>query len=155
MSTKHEQAAEFHRELKRRLGQDPSGLALRVAARFQRRADQPAGARAEVKKNVTPINKPKGIAPVVVKEHVVTETVDGKPQRRDIRPSDVFSPKPRNMNVLDLARSGWPGSARDYQDMDDALRNKVPKDKGYATVNNLSQYLVRTEGGGGTKAVGR
>lgn len=154
MST-HEQAAEFHRELKRRLGQDLSDMALRVAARFQRRADQPAGARAEAKKNVTPINKPKGIDRKVVKEHVVTETVDGKPQRRDIQPSDVFSPKPSNMNVLDYARSGWPGSSKDYEDMDDALRNKIPKDKGHDTVNNLSQYLVRSEGGGGTKAVGR
>lgn len=130
-------------------------VSLRVAARFQRRADQLPGARGETKRNVTPINKPKGIAPEIVKEHVVTETVDGKPQRKDIQPKDVFSPKPTNMGVLDYARSGWPGTDKDYEDMNDALRNKVPKDKGHDTVNNLSQYLVRTQGGGGTKPAGK
>lgn len=133
---------------------DPS-LVLRVAARFCRRADQLPGARGDAKKNVTPINKPKGIAPQTVKEHVVTETVDGKPERTDIQPKDVFSPKPRNMNVLDYAQSGWPGTDGDYSDMDSALRDKVPKDKGYDTVKNLSQYLVRTDGGGDTKPAGK
>lgn len=134
---------------------DESSLALRVAARFQRQADQQAGARKEVRELVTPINKPKGIAPVIIKDNAVTEKGGGKPQRKDIQPKDVFSPKPKNMGVLDYAKSGWPGTDKDYEDMDSALRNKVPKDKGHDTVNNLSQYLVRTDGGGGTKSVGK
>ena len=125
-------------------------MALRVVARFK------AGtARQEAKNNVTPINKPKGIAPATVKEQVVTEKVDGPPKHTDVRPQDVFSPKPTNMGVLDYVRSGWPGTSDDYEDMDDALRKKVPKDKGFATVKNLSQYLVRTDGGGDTKSVGK
>lgn len=131
-------------------------LALRVAARFQRTADQPPGARKDVRDLVKPINAPKGMSKQTIKDYVLTD--EGRddttePDRRDIQPKDVFQPKPKNMNVLDLARKGWPGTANDYQDMDNAIRTQVPKDKGYATVKNLSQYLVET--GGGTKAVGK
>lgn len=123
-------------------------LALRVAARFQ--AAQQPGQRKEVNKLTKPINPPKGISRDVVKDQVRTddegndETI--KPERKDIQPKDVFTPKPRNMNVLNLAQTG--------KDQDKALRDQIPKDKGYDTVKNLSQYLVRTEGGGGTRAVG-
>jgi len=133
-------------------------VALRVAARFQRVADQPAGARKEIRDLVKPINKPKGISRETVKEYVSTsdDREDSvSPDRRDIRPEDVFQPLPRNMNVLDYARKGWPGDSEDYKDMDSALRKQVPKDKGWDTVKNLSQYLVRTDGGGGTDPVGK
>lgn len=133
-------------------------VVLRVAARFQRWADQPSGARQDAQRAFKPINRPKGISHETVKDYVRTEddyneeTVD--PKRTDIQPKDVFQPKPKHMSVQDYVNKGWPGSARDYTDMSHALRNEVPKDKGHATVNNLSQYLVRTDGGGGTPAVG-
>ncbi len=133
-------------------------LILRVAARFQRTADQPPGARKEVKKLVKPINTPKGISRDTVKDYVTTEddaheeTV--KPNSKDIQPKDVFQPKPKHMNVLDYAQKGWPGTSSDYKDMDKALRKQVPNDKGWDTVRNLSQYLIKTDGGGGTGAVG-
>lgn len=133
-------------------------VALRVAARFERQADQPPGARKEVRDLVKPINKPKGISRETVREYVTTEDArtDGtEPDRRDLRPSDVFQPKPNNMNVLDYVNKGWPGTDDDYEDMEKALRKQIPKDKGYATVSNLSQYLVETGGGGGTKPVGK
>ena len=47
-------------------------MALRVAARFQR-ADQPAGARKEVRDLVKPVNKPKGISRETLKDYVTTE----------------------------------------------------------------------------------
>lgn len=133
-------------------------LTLRVVARFQRSAGQPPGQRKEVKKLVKPVNPPKGMSRDTVKEYVTTED-DGndetiKPDRKDIQPADVFQPKPRHMNVLDYAQKGWPGTAADYKDMDHAINEQVPKDKGYDTVKNLSQYLIQTHGGGGTKAVG-
>lgn len=133
-------------------------MALRIAARFQREADQAPGARKETRDLVKPINKPKGISKDTVRDYVTTDTdrADSmEPDRRDLRPSDVFQPKPRNMNVLDLARQGWPGTSADYAGMETAIRKQIPKDKGYATVKNLSQYLVETGGGGGTKPVGK
>lgn len=136
-----------------------SVLTVRVAARFQRYADQPAGARQDAKNLTKPVNAPKGISRETIQNYVTTED-DGndetiKPNQRDIQPKDVFQPRPRHMNVLDLARKGWPGNASDYDDMDHALRNQIPNDRGWDTVKNLSQYLVRTEGGGGTKPVGK
>lgn len=132
-------------------------IVIRVAARFQR-ADQPPGARQDAARAVKPINKPKGISHETVKEYVRTEddyndeTIN--PTRNDIQPKDVFQPKPRHMNVLDYVNKGWPGTSGDYSDMQHALKHEVPNDRGHATVNNLSQYLVRTEGGGGTPALG-
>ncbi len=130
---------------------DLDPLTIRVANRhLQRLADQAPGQRKEVNKLTKPINPPKGISKDVVRNQVRTEddshdeTVE--PNRKDIQPKDVFTPKPRNMNVLNLVETG--------KDQDKVLRNQVPKDKGYDTVKNLSQYLVRTEGGGGTKPVG-
>lgn len=127
-----------------------SVLVLRVAARFQRQADQPAGQRQKAKRLTAPINSPKGIAKGVKDEHGDTiatgdETVD--PDRRDIRPKDVFNPTPNQMGVRNFAETG--------KDLQKALDRQVPKDKGYDTVNNLSQYLIRTDGGGGTKPQGK
>jgi hypothetical protein len=124
-------------------------LLLRVAARFQR-ANQPAGARQEAKRLTHPINKPRGIDTGIVRENgrsIEThfeETV--KPERRDIRPEDVFAGTPAQMGVRNFAETG--------KDLQKALDRQVPKDKGYDTVSNLSQYLIHTEGGGGTLPVG-
>lgn len=134
-----------------------NSMRFRVTARFQQKADQPQGARKVVRDLVKPINAPKGISRETVKEYVTTdgERWDAtEPDRRDIQPKDVFQPKPKNMNVLDLARQGWPGTSKDYKGMEKAIRKQIPKDKGYGTVSNLSQYLVETGGGGGTKPVG-
>ena len=122
---------------------------FRVVARFLEAA-QPPKARQEAVKHTHPINKPKGIDKTVVKEQGkdisnIEESVS--PHRRDIRPEDVFPGLPNNVAVLSLAQTG--------KDLQKALDKQVPKDKGYDTVSNLSQYLIRTEGGGGTKPVGK
>lgn len=123
-------------------------LASRVAARF---VSAVQNQRKKDNQLTKPINPPKGIDRSVVKENAVTDTnlhdETVKPARKDIQPSDVFTPKPRNMNVRNFAETG--------KDQDKVLRNQVPKDKGWDTVKNLSQYLVRTEGGGDTPAVGK
>lgn len=137
-----------------------AGLVLRVAARFQRCADQPAGQRRKDRKLTKPVNPPRGISRDVVEQNGRTEEDHHDeehtttPHRTDIQPKDVFTPKPRNMNVLNYVQQGWPGEADDYDGMDHVIRNQVPRDKGWDTVKNLSQYLIKTEGGGGTKAVG-
>ena len=125
-------------------------LTLRVAARFLK-ADQPPGMRKDVKDLVKPLNNPKGISRGVLKEYGQEmnsdheDTID--PDRRDLRPKDVFFPKPDQTGVLNLAETG--------KDLSNAIENQIPKDKGYATVRNLSQYLIETGGGGGTKSVNR
>lgn len=118
-------------------------LALRIAARFQVQADQPPGQRQRVRTLAQPINKPRGIDRSLVKENA--EVVRGgddvvNPDRRDIQPKDVFSPTPNTMGVLNLAQTG--------KDLTRAI-DQVRKDKGYETVNNLSQYLIWTHGGSG------
>lgn len=124
-------------------------LTLKVAARYQR-ANQPPGQRSHEKSLVKPINPPKGIDRSVAKDNgkASDELNDEQiePHRRDIRPEDVFVPRPRNMSVRNLAETG--------KDMERAIQKQIPKDKGYDTVKNLSQYLVRTDGGGGTPPVG-
>ncbi len=123
-------------------------MILRVAARFMR-ADQPPGMRKEVKNLTEPVNHLRGIDRQLAREHGqpmdsgIDESV--KPQRRDIRPEDVFHPKPNQIGVLNLVETG--------KDLSKVLRTQIKKDKGYDTVNNLSQYLIETEGGGGTKSV--
>jgi len=123
-------------------------LTLRVAARFQ--ANQAPGARQEAKKLTHPINKPKGIDKDIVGEHgrSIETKIDHQtsPDKRDIRPEDVFAGSPSQMGVRNLAETG--------KDLQKALDKQIPKDKGFDTVNNLSQYLIRTDGGGGTKPVG-
>ena len=133
-------------------------MALRVVARFERQSDGAANKRKETKDLVKPINKPKGISKSTIQDSVVTE--DGRleatePNRRDLRPQDVFQPKPKNLSVRSLVSEGWPGVSDDYTGMEKAIRTEIPKDKGFGTVKNLSQYLVETGGGGGTKPVGK
>lgn len=126
-----------------------TALVLKVAARFHKQANQPAGARQEAKRNTHPVNKPKGIDKDIVSEHArgVEQRDDTvSPHRRDIRPEDVFAGTPNQMSVRNFAETG--------RDLQKALDSQIPKDKGHATVHNLSQYLIRTEGGGGTKPVG-
>jgi hypothetical protein len=124
----------------------PSVTALRVAARFQRTA----GARQDAKSLTHPINKPKGIDRGIVKENgqsddsYLEEAV--APNRKDIRPEDVFAGSPKQMGVRNFAETG--------DDLSKALEKQIPKDKGYDAVSNLSQYLIETKGGGGAKAVG-
>ena len=118
-------------------------LALRVAARFQRLADQPPGQRQRARRLTQPINKPKGIDRGIVKDFGET-VAEGKditePDRRDIQPKDVFTPSPNHTGVLNLAETG--------KGLERVIERQIPKDKGYDTVRNLSQYLIRTEGGG-------
>ena len=119
-------------------------LALRV------QGDQAPGQRQRARQLTQPINKTKGIEKDIIKENAKS-TPEGedtvKPDRRDSPPKDVFSPSPRNMGVLDFAQSG--------DDLSKALDKQIPKDKGYDTVNNLSQYLIYTEGGGGSRPEGK
>ena len=118
-------------------------MALRVAARFS------ANQRKEVKELVQPVNKPKGISPSLSKEHgsAMSEGHDDMttPARNDVRPQDVFMPKPNQVGVYNLAETG--------KDLSNAIENQIPKDKGYDAVRNLSQYLIETGGGGGAKPV--
>jgi hypothetical protein len=125
---------------------------VRVAARFQQKiADQPAGARSNARKLTTPINKPKGIDKEIVRDNA--ETIGPghddaiQPNKRDITPKDVFNLSPNAGGVLNLVQTG--------NDLSKAISKQVPKDKGYDTVNGLSQYLIRTDGGGGTPPVGK
>jgi len=124
-------------------------MARRVVARFLQ-ADQPAGARSEAVRHTHPINKPKGIDTGIAKEHArgVNHREDTvKPDKRDVRPEDVFAGTPNQMGVRNLAETG--------RDLQKALDKQVPKDKGYDTVYNLSQYLIRTDGGGETRPAGK
>lgn len=124
-------------------------IALRVAARFQKQSDQPASARSDAKRLTHPINKPKGIAKDIAEDHATPaereDTVP--PARKDIRPEDVFAGTPDQMSVRNFAETG--------KDLNDVIRKQIPKDKGYDTVKNLSQYLIRTDGGGGTPPAGK
>lgn len=123
-------------------------LILRVAARFLQ-ADQPPGMRKDVKDLLKPINNPKGISREIVREQGEEMNADHEdsiaPDRRDLRPKDLFFPKPSQTSVRNLAETG--------KDLSKVIRNQIPKDKGYATVKNLSQYLIETGGGGGTEPV--
>jgi len=123
-------------------------MILRVARRVI--ADQPAGQRKKDKALVKPINPPKGIDKGIVREHGKPmedghdDTVD--PHRKDLRPEDVFIPKPNQVSVRNLAETG--------KDLAKVIEKQIPKDKGYDAVRNLSQYLIETQGGGGAKSVG-
>lgn len=121
----------------------------RVVARFLQ-ADQPPGARGQAVRRTHPANKPKGIDPTIVRENArgVNHRQDTvKPAPGDIRPEDVFAGTPNQMGVRSLVETG--------KDLQKAINKQVPKDKGYDTVFNLSQYLIRTEGGGETPAAGK
>lgn len=130
-------------------------LLLRIVARFQRESGGAPGGRSEAVKNTHPINKPHGIKKDIVDEHGRSDEYrfeDGEADGigyfpRDIRPEDVFAGTPNQMGVRNLAETG--------RDLSKALDRDVPKDKGYDAVSNLSQYLIRTEGGGGAKPAGK
>jgi len=119
-------------------------LTLRVAARYLL-ADQLPGMRKRVEDMVLPINKPRGILRQIVKDH--GQRLDlgienfVSPDRKDIRPEDAFAGTPNQMGVLNLAETG--------RDLSKVLKTQIQKDKGYDVVRNLSQYLIRTEGGSG------
>jgi len=123
-------------------------LALRVAARFMQAEQQP-GQRKNVHEMVSPVNKPRGIDRGIVRDHgqLMEEGIDEtvSPNRRDIRPEDAFAGTPNQMSVLNLAETG--------RDLSKVLRTQIKKDKGYNVVRNLSQYLIRTDGGGGADPV--
>lgn len=118
-------------------------LALRVAARHY------ASARSDARLLTHPINKPRGITPAIVNDHgeSILTHIDNtvKPARKDIRPEDVFAGTPNQMGVRNLAETG--------KGLEKAI-DKIIKDKGHDAVSNLSQYLIRTEGGGGAKPAG-
>jgi hypothetical protein len=124
---------------------------LRIVARYQQvLADQAPGQRQRAKGLTHPINPPKGISPEIAKDHGQsggTSEDHTVPDKRDIRPEDVFAGTPNQMGVRNFAETG--------KDLQHALDSQIPKDKGYDTVKNLSQYLIRTEGGGGTKPEGK
>jgi len=116
--------------------------ARRIVVRFKQ-ADQAPGARQKAWKNTTPINKPKGIGTAITKDYGTSKDEGDdivEPDRRDLRPEDVFTPTPDQTGVLNLVQSG--------KDLSKAISNQIPKDKGYDVVRNLSQYLIRTEGNG-------
>jgi len=124
-------------------------LTLRVLARYLR-ADQAPGQRQKVKKLTHPLNRPKGIDPDIVAEHGVSMERDHQhvsPDRRDIRPEDVFAGTPNQMGVRNFAETG--------RDLSRALDKQIPKDKGYDAVSNLSQYLISTDGGGSAEPESR
>lgn len=120
---------------------------FRVVARFlQKLAEQPPGQRKRVRDRARPINKPKGIDRQTLREDANSKKPDEtqdivKPHSRDIQPKDVFFPPlPKNVAVRELAETG--------KDLSKALDKQIPKDRGYETVHNLSQYLIETMGGG-------
>ena len=121
--------------------------AHRVGARYRE-----ALLREEAKEDVHPLNPPKGVEKALVRDNGKQDTSAYasdeavKPASRDVRPQDVFIAKPKDVAVRSLVDTG--------RDMQHAIDNQVPKDRGYDTVKNLSQYLIETGGGGGTKPVG-
>ncbi len=119
-------------------------ITLKVAARYQVRiADQPPGARQHAQSLTKPINPPKGISRELVRENGQTMLNDAEVNRRDILPKDVFNLTPNHAGVLNLVQTG--------KDLQTAIDRAVPRDKGYSTVYNLSQYLISTEGGPGDR----
>lgn len=110
-----------------------------------------ANARQDAVRRTHPVNKPKGIDGDIVAEHgrgvAAPHDDHTKPSRRDIRPEDVFAGTPDQMGVRNFAETG--------RDLSRAIDKQIPKDKGYDAVKNLSQYLIRTEGGGGADPAGR
>jgi hypothetical protein len=125
-----------------------SEMAHRIARRFL--ADQAPGARSKARKDTQPVNKPDGISREIQRENGKTDpdaTPDQAPlNRKDIQPKDVFTPAPKDTGVLNLVETG--------KDLQRAIDDEVPENKGYDVVRNLSQYLIRTEGGGGAEPVG-
>lgn len=134
-------------------------IAFRVAARYRadiaarfvaRAAGQAPGSRRKVRENVTPVNRLLNVPTKIQKQEGKEQPPkeDGaKADRRDIRPQDVFKLTPENAGVRNFAETG-----RDNQSGKVDVR--IKDDRGFATVRNLSQYLIRTEGGGDTPPQG-
>ena len=97
--------------------------------------------RRQNKKVTHPINKPKGIDTELVSDNgKAADPVHddlSAPGRKDIRPEDVFPGTPNQVGVNSLYQTG--------KDLDKALETKIPKDKGYDAVKQLSQYLIETK----------
>ena len=113
-------------------------------------ADQPPGERRRDQILTKPINTPHGIEKSIVQEHargVNHRENQVTPNKRDIRPEDVFHGTPNQMNVRNLAETG--------KELDERTKKQIERDKGYDTVKNLSQFLIRTEGGGDTDPAGK
>lgn len=116
-------------------------IVARVVAKWlQRKADQLPGQRKKVQEFTNPINPPKGISPELKKQQGVTlsegeDMVDS--DRKDIKVKDVYYPSRNSLGVLNLAETDKGFSV-----------SQVKNDRGYDTVKTLSQYLIRTEGGG-------
>lgn len=100
--------------------------------------------RSKAKDSVKPVNRLKGVDRGTLSGYAKSE--EEPKSKKDIRPQDVFFPKPDQVGVLNLAQTG--------QDMTKAIDKQIPKDKGYETVGQLSQYLIETKGGGNTPPVG-
>jgi len=111
-------------------------MAIRVAARFLM-ADQPPGARQHAKKLTKPINAPRGIHRSLVRDNGETMLEDAEVNKRDIQPKDVFNLTPNFAGVINLVETG--------KDMQKAIDKSIPKDKGYSSVYNLSQYLIKSD----------
>jgi hypothetical protein len=123
-------------------------LARRVAVRYvERQADQTPDARREVRKLTQPINKPVNVTRTIQRQEGKEEPPPEapKPHRRDIKPKDVFTPTPNQVGVRNFVETG-----RETGD-----QGKIEKGTGFATVKNLSQYLIKTQGGGDTPPQGR
>jgi hypothetical protein len=124
-----------------------AAIVYRVATRYANRAP---GSRQDAKRLTHPINRPKGIDREIVREHGKSDDTYSEdtvsPERHDIRPEDVFAGTPAQMGVRNFAETG--------KDLQKAIDTQVPKDKGHDAVSNLSQYLIRTEGGGGAEPAG-
>ncbi len=122
----------------------------RVVARWKG-ADNAPGARQHAQQLTTPINPPKGISKPIVRNQGKTDTSysneTSSPDRRDVRPEDVFNLTPDVGGVLNFAETG--------KDLSNAIDRQIPKDKGYDAVSNLSQYLISTKGGGGAEPQGK
>lgn len=113
---------------------------LRAILRVAAKGPNP---RSKAKESVKPVNRLKGIDRPTVSDYAKSD--EDPKSKRDIRPQDVFFPKPDQVGMLNLAQTG--------KDMSKAIEKQIPKDKGYETVDQLSQYLIETKGGGNTPPV--
>ncbi len=107
------------------------------------------GDRERARELTTPINAPRGIAKDIQNNNGVADDSHedaSTPGRKDILPSDVFNPSPNATGVLNLAQTG--------KDLSQAIK-QTEHDKGHDSVSNLSQYLIRTDGGGSGSPAGK
>ncbi len=125
-----------------------SARALVLADRFLRAAAA-RDDRARARELTTPINGPRGIAKDIQNDHGRTDDShedSQAPARKDIQPSDLFNPSPNDTGVLNFAETG--------KDLSKAIKQDK-NDQGYDSVSNLSQYLIRTDGGGSGSPAGK